>query len=156
MASPFELLVRNLDQLGFFGFLLPWVFTFAIFYGLLLKSKVLGEDHKIIGVVSLVSAFFVIGFGGVALGTFLKTLFGATAMVLAGILITLLFVGMAGYDVSKLTESKYMLVAGIGIGLIVFFSILGGVRLIGGEALSIIFIVILMIISVLFIAAGGK
>ena len=156
MASPFQTLVSNLDQLGFFGFLLPWVLTFAIFYGLLLKSKALGEDHKIIGVVSVVAAFFVVGFGGVALGTFLKNLFGTTAMVLAGILITLMFVGMSGYDVSKLADSKYFLAAGIGIGLIVFFSILGGVRFIGSDVLSIIFVVIIMIISVMFIAGGGK
>jgi hypothetical protein len=30
MANPFEILVMNLNQLGFFGFLLPWVFMFAI------------------------------------------------------------------------------------------------------------------------------
>jgi hypothetical protein len=157
MASPFETLVANLNHLGFFGFLLPWVLTFAIFYGLLVKSKAMGEDQKIIGVVSIVAAFFVIGFGGVALGTFLKTIFGTAAMVLTGILITIMFVGMSGYDVSKLAESKYLLVGGLSIGIIVFFSILGGSRIITGDMLSIIFIMVIMIISVMFIAGknGG-
>ena len=80
--NPFEILVSNLNQMGFFGFLLPWLFMFAVVYGLLVKSKVLGEDQKIIGVVSLVSAFFVIGFGGVAIGTFFSNLFGIAAVIM--------------------------------------------------------------------------
>ena len=59
--NPFELLVSNLNQMGFFGFLLPWLLMFAVTYGLLVKSKVLGEDQKLIGVISLVAAFFVVG-----------------------------------------------------------------------------------------------
>jgi len=152
MASPFETLISNLDQLGVFGFLLPWIFAFAVFYGLLLKSKAVGEDHKIIGIISLVAAFFVVGFGGVALGTFFKTLFGTASMILAAIIVTLMFIGMAGYDISKLAESKAVLAAGLGIGAIVFFSVLGNTGTISSDILTIIFVVILMIVSVLFIA----
>ncbi|MBS3054717.1 MAG: hypothetical protein J4431_04225 [Candidatus Aenigmarchaeota archaeon] len=156
MASPFELFVRNLDQLGFFGFLLPWILTFAVLYALLLKTKALGDDQKIIGVVSMVAAFFVIGFGGVALGMFFKSLFGTMVMVLAGILITMMFVGMSGYDISKLADSKLLLTAGLGIGAIVFFSVFGGLELVTKDVMSIIFIVVVMIVAVMFIAGGAK
>ena len=63
MADPFSILVANLNALGFFGFLLPWIFMFAVTYGLLAKAKFF-EDTKIVGVISLVLAFFVVGFGG--------------------------------------------------------------------------------------------
>ena len=154
MVSPFELLVNNLNQLGFFGFVLPWILTFTIFYGLLLKSKALGEDQKIIGVVSLVAGFFVIGFSGVALGTFLSTLFGTATMIIAGILVTLMFIALSGYDVSKLAESKYILIGALSIGIIVFISLLG--VNITNSTLTILFVVILMIVSVLFIFNNGK
>jgi hypothetical protein len=86
MADPFSLLVSNLNQMGFFGFLLPWIFIFVVSYGLLLKTK-LFENPKITGVLSLVIAFFVIGFGGPFLAGFFVNLFGYAAVIIAGILV---------------------------------------------------------------------
>src|SRR3989344_7203876 len=85
MANPFEVMVMNLRDLGFFGFLFPWILMFALTFGLLLKSKAVGEDKKILGVISMVVAFFVIGFGGPILGNFLTSVFGIATIVLAGL-----------------------------------------------------------------------
>lgn len=152
MASPFEVLVTNLNQLGFFGFLLPWLFVFAVSFGILLKTKVLGDDKKIIGVVSLTLAFFVIGFGGPAFGNFFVALSGLSGMVLAGILVIILFVSMAGGDFSKLMESKASIALVAGIGIIVFVTALGARISVSSEALAAIFMVIVLAVAVYFVA----
>jgi hypothetical protein len=151
--NPFELLVYNLNQMGFFGFLLPWLLMFAVTYGLLMKSKALGEDQKIIGVVSLVAAFFVVGYGGPLLGTFFSNLFGIAAVVLGGILVTVLFISMAGGDISKFAESKEIMALLAGVGIIVFMIVLGtfGVG-IESDVVAAIFMVIVMAVAVVFIA----
>lgn len=152
MASPFELLVTNLEQLGFFGFLLPWLLVFAVVYALLLKSKLLGDDHKIIGVVSLVVAFFVIGFGGLAFGRFFSNLFGMASLVFAGILVTVLFAALAGIDISKFADKKAIMVLAAGIGIIVFVTALGGLGAkINSEVFAAIFMVIVMGVAIMFI-----
>ena len=151
--NPFELLVSNLNNMGFFGFLLPWLLMFAVVYGLLLKSKALGEDQKVMGVVSLVAAFFVVGYGGPLLGTFFQNLFGVAAMIIGGILVTVLFVSMAGGDISKLAESKAVMALLAGVGVIVFMIVLGtyGVSM-SSDVVATIFMVIVMAIAVVFIA----
>src|SRR3989338_1831918 len=121
MASPFEALVSNFNQLGIFGFLLPWIFIFAITFGALLKSKAMGEDKRIIGVISLVVAFFVVGFGSPAFGGFFVSIFGLASMVLAIILVIVLFITMSGGDVSKLMENKAILYLIAIIAVIVIF-----------------------------------
>lgn len=151
--NPFELLVSNLNQLGFFGFLLPWLLMFAVVYGLLLKSKALGENQKIIGVVALVAAFFVVGYGGPLVGTFFQNLFGIAAMILGGIIVIVLFVSMAGGDITKLVENKAILALLAGVGVIVLVVALGTFGMtINSDVAAAIFMVIVMAIAVYFIA----
>ncbi|MBI5061869.1 MAG: hypothetical protein HZB67_06190 [Candidatus Aenigmarchaeota archaeon] len=145
-GDPFSVLVCNLQQMGFFGFLLPWVFMFAVVFGLLLKTKVLGDDKRIAAVVALVVAFFVIGYGGPFLSNMLVNLFGIAAIVLAGILVTVLFVGMAGGDITKIFENKLAVGLVIGIGIVVFAIAAGalGAFSVSSDAIAVIFIIIIM------------
>ena len=152
MANPFEILVSNLNQLGIFGFLLPWVLMFAVTFAVLMKSKALGEDKRIAGVIALTVAFFVVGFGGPAFGNFFVGLFGAASMVLAAILVIVLFVTMSGGDVSKLMESKALLALIAGVSLIIVFTLAGGTALLSNDVISMLFIVVIMGIAVYFIA----
>lgn len=153
MADPFSVLVSNLNALGFFGFLLPFVFVLAISYGLLIKSKMF-EDQKIIGVISLVLAFFVIGFGGPGLANFFVGAFGLAAIVLAGILIIVMFVALAGGDVSKLMgDNKAVMAALAGVGIIIFFVAAGSVGVRASDSVvGIIFVIVVLAVAILFIA----
>jgi len=148
MVSPFEGLVSSLSSLGFFGYVLPFILFFTLTYAILLKSKWI-ENQRIMGVVSLVVAFFVLGFGGQALGNFLTQLFGAGAVIIAGLLVILLFFGMAGKDVSKLADSKGILIILGGIGIVIFISLIGllGVR-IGSETISTLFVLVILGIAI--------
>ena len=155
MPDPFTILVGNLKQLGFFGFFLPFLLMFAVSYGLLLKSKVLGENPKIIGVVSLLLGFFVIGFGGPMMGGFFVNLFGLAAIILGGILVIVLLIGMTGGDISKIAENKIVTAIVVGIGILLFVSAIEGAtgaRLISNEFVATILVMIIMGISVMFIA----
>ena len=153
--GPFELLVSNLNALGFFGFLLPWIFMFVVSYGLITKAKVF-ENPKIVGVLSLVLAFFVVGFGGPFLAGFFTNLFGYAAIIIAGILVIVLFVTMSGGGIGQGFDNKGVAALLAGIGIIVFFIAVGGSGvIISDSVLGIVFILIVMAIAVYFIA-GSK
>ncbi len=60
--DPFTLTIQKLYNLGFFKFLLPFMLTSAVFYGLLRKSQIFGPPEKNIAVnaiVALTAAFMV-------------------------------------------------------------------------------------------------
>ncbi|HIG96918.1 MAG TPA: hypothetical protein HA230_01055 [Candidatus Aenigmarchaeota archaeon] len=154
--DPFSLLVINLNALGFFGFLLPWIFVFVVVYGLLTKAKFF-ENPKIIGVLSLVVAFFVIGFGGPWLANFFVNLFGYAAVIIAGILVIILFVTMSGGNISKLFDNKAVAILLAAVGLVIFFVAVGGSAVVVSDAvIGIVFVIILMAVAVYFITGSAK
>ena len=78
---------------GVFEFYLPFVLMFAIFYGLLSKSKIFGDEDKerrvrnINVVISIVAALFVmVSPVGVSLTTFFGTFFTQTMVILTTML----------------------------------------------------------------------
>ena len=151
--NPFEVLVSNLNAMGFFGFILPWVFIFCISFGLLAKTKVLGDDTRVAAVVSIVLAFFVVGFGGLWLANFFVNVFGIAAAVLAGILVLMLFVGMAGIPIDQLTKNKAVLAVLIGIAVLVFAVAAGAfTTMVNPTTIAIVLILIVMAAAVAFIA----
>lgn len=153
MANPFEILVGNLETMGFFGFFLPFLFIIAVSFGLLLKMKVFGEDKKIIGTISLVMAFFIVGFGGPPLALFFTQLFGFGTVILAALLVIILFLGMTGAEVPKFLGSKEGLYALVGVGLIVFFVAVGaafGIRL-SDATWSIVFVIVIIAAAMSFL-----
>jgi len=100
MVSPFEIVILNLQKIGAFRFLFPFLLTSAIFYGLLRKSRLFGkpeENVAVNAVVAIVAAFMVWSYPilvGVNVETILSTFFfqGTLAMVI--VIIGLLIVGM--------------------------------------------------------------
>ena len=157
-TDAFGVLVCNLQQLGFFGFLLPWIFMFAVVFGLLVKTKILGEDKRLAAVVALVAAFFVVGYGGPVLANFFVTLWGVGAVVLAGILVTVLLVGMAGGDMTKIFESKAAMGIIVAIGIVVFIvaaGALGAFASVGTDVFAIILVIIIMAVAA-FLIVGNK
>ncbi len=101
MANAFETVILKMRDLGMFQFLLPFMLTTTIFYGLLRKSKIFGEEFRAItvnAVVSLVAAFMVWSAPiilGVNMETSLASFFlqgtSATLIVLVGLLMASMF-----------------------------------------------------------------
>lgn len=101
MANAFETVILKMRDLGMFQFLLPFMLTATIFYGLLRKSKIFGEEFRAItvnAVVALVAAFMVWAAPiilGVNIETGLAAFFlqgmSATLILLVGLMMTSMF-----------------------------------------------------------------
>ena len=102
--------------LDFYGFFLPWIFSFAIVFGLLSKLNLFGDNKRISAALAFVIAFFVTGVGGVQLAMFFTTIFGGASMFLAGILVIILFAAMLGYSATDFKHTA-ALIAVIVIGV---------------------------------------
>jgi hypothetical protein len=133
MASPMEIVIQKMRDLGFFQFILPFILTSAIFYGALRKSKMFGDPDKNVivnGVIASVAAFMVWAYPiivGVNIETQLASFFAygmiATIVVILGLIISGLFMKE---DLPTFLEGK-LGVKGRGWMIILIASILVGV-----------------------------
>ena len=141
----------------FYGFLLPWLFTFAIVYGLLMKAKVFGDggkSDKINLALSFVLAFFVTGAAGPQLAAFFINLFGGASVYLAGILVVILFLALIGYDMTKLGKGTVYVIIVILIGIALFLGSTGtfvGQIYLDSSVAALAFWLIIIVIAVYMI-----
>lgn len=101
MVNAFETVILKMRDLGMFQFLLPFMLTATIFYGLLRKSRIFGEEFRAItvnAVVALVAAFMVWAAPiilGVNIETSLASFFlqgtSATLVLLVGLMMASMF-----------------------------------------------------------------
>ncbi len=124
MANPFEIVVQQLIDLGFYNFLFPFIITAALFFALLKKSKILGESVSINAAVSLSVAFLVFGFpvlAGISLATPLATFFTQVTVWILIIVVGLVFASFFYPDLtgflSKMITSRTMLFEMITLGV---------------------------------------
>lgn len=92
----FKQLIEAAGEAGFFGFFLPFLLTFAIIYGLLTKSKVLGEPRKPVtilnAVIALVAAFYLIGYTpiGITVAEFFGRFFTQYTVIILTVIVSVL------------------------------------------------------------------
>jgi cytochrome bd-type quinol oxidase subunit 2 len=90
-------LITGAKEYGIFDFFLPFILMFAIFYGLLIKTKIFGQgedkqptrfNRTISMVISLVAAAYIMIYtpAGITLSTFFANLFGQTLVVVMSLL----------------------------------------------------------------------
>lgn len=108
----------------FFNFLLPWVFTFAVVYGLLDKLEIFGElKSKVNMALSLIIAFFVTGAAGPQMAAFFMSILGNFVVVVAGILVLVIFLSMVGKTkMQDVIPAWAVLIGTLVIGALLFFS----------------------------------
>jgi len=153
----------SLFNLGpeFYGFMLPWIFSFAIVYGLLSKANLFDKVNKQVSVaLAFVIAFFVTGLGGAQLAAFFTNLFGGASMFLAGILVIVLFTTMLSKDKDSnwLHKSMIPIMAVIAIGIALFLGSTGfggKVWLDAGTSVAIFWIAII-VIAIYFVTREEK
>lgn len=127
-----DILIGNMNTIGFYDFFLPFVLFVAIVFGLLQKNKVFGDkDTKgIDGVVAMSVAFFVINY--TAIGLYFSTLFAIGATIIGAILVGIIILGMVGIDLGGFLndkEGKKMklpIIAGAGVVVIILFLFASG------------------------------
>lgn len=146
-----EKIVESLRGFGFFDYYLPFILMFAIFYGLLTKSKIFGEDKKaerINLVIALSASFYLLIFTpvGITLANFFANFFGGTLIIFLTLLILggILWMGLKitiGKERLEIEKTKYMniLLALVGVGLLLFvFGWAGGFLLFGVEVKEVV------------------
>ena len=163
MADPFTTLMEQLSALGFFEFLLPWLFTFAVVYGLLAKADLFGgANTRISALIGIIAAFFVTPYAGPWLASYFSTIFGGAAVVLAAILVIVLFAAMIGIKGEGLGQKRYGLPIVAIIGIILFFFAAGGdlgffgTPTIGDNTVMTIIFLAILIIAVWLVVGGKK
>lgn len=153
VQDPFQILTQLGP--GFYGIFLPFVFTFAIVFGLLAKVGIFKND-RINAVLAFVLAFFVAAVGGPQLAAFFITLSSGAAIFLAGFLVVILMVALFGYGG---TEGNFkhtaVLATVIILGITLFLVSTGGFIDIGisGDMAALIFVFIVLIAVVWFITS---
>lgn len=147
-STPFSNVIIRLNELGFFQFVLPFLLTAAIFYGLLRKSQIFGKPEENVAVnaiVALIAGFMVWAYpiiAGVDIQTTLSTFFFQGSIAMLSVIIVVLIAGM--FLPPDLPKKVGEVVKG-GKGL--------GVTVIGGGI--IVFIVVISSgVGALFIPAG--
>mgnify|MGYP001559561154 CR=1 FL=1 len=78
-AQGFQDVIGTLKEIGVFQFYLPFLLVFAILYGLLLKTKIFGEQNKgIVTVIALAASAFIMVYSpvGITFSQFLANFFG--------------------------------------------------------------------------------
>ena len=134
----------------FYGFLLPWIFTFAIVYGLLLKLDLFGKKDKISIALAFVIAFFVTGAAGPQMAAFFINLFGGAAVYLAGILVIILFLAMVGKPDYLGKHIIYVIIVII-IGVFLFLGSTGsfiGYAVISSDVAVLAFWLVIIVVAV--------
>lgn len=137
MASPFELVITRLQNIGAFQFLFPFMLTAAVFYGLVRKSKIFGEPEQNVAVnaiVALVAAFMVWAYPvlvGVNVEKELATFFFNASISILTVVVGLMIAGLFFKpDLAEQISSKFR--TGKLFGVVLLFGILVG----GGVAIS--------------------
>ncbi len=161
MADPFTILLGNLGRIGFFNFVLPWLFTLAVIYGILLKSKLFDGQPAINGLLAIVVSFFVVNYTPVGFGldTFFTRIFGMGVLILVVIFVVLLFmglVGLKGEDIFKAENLGGGTAVALLLGLVGFLMFSFGGFNISADIITIVVVMIMIIFAVLFISRGGK
>lgn len=169
MVSPFEIITQKIAELGVFDFLLPFLITAAVFYGLLRKSNLFST--AINATLSLSISLFIWGYlitaGSVALGAPLSKFFTQTTVVILLFLFTIVASAMFYPDFNTalkkaFPEGQFVWVM-FGILIIIFFvtsglgSVTGITALFGSPTGVVVLILFLLFIGVLIatLAGGG-
>ena len=174
----FTPVIERLIELGFFKFMLPYILTSAVFYGLLRKSRVFGEPAENVAVnavVALVASFMVWASPvilGIDIQTQLAAFFTQGIVVTLVFMIALLITGMflppdlttyLANNLFKGNKAGAILVIGVMFGFIIFatsglWSVMLGPELLerASDVVVAVVVIILLAIPIIFITWGAE
>jgi len=136
-----------IERYGVLEFYLPFVLTFSIFYALLQKSKIFGQNANTINaIVAVVAAFYVIAYTpvGFKMSEFLASFFTQTTIAIAGLIGIGLIIGIVyqtgilpGEEWKNMKYGRFAVtLALLLIGVIIFFTS-GGPEVFGFKRVSV-------------------
>lgn len=125
MAFDFNTFLSNLNSMGFYTFVLPWLLFVTIFFVIVekapiwpmgkgkVKNKDTGKDEdvdarvankKVSVLIAAILALFSVNIplNGIPMAQILSDIFGGTAIYVSGLLVVILFLGMGGLKAEEL------------------------------------------------------
>jgi hypothetical protein len=162
MAFDLSVLPEAMTQWGIYSFLLPFLLIFAVTYGLLIRSGVLGAADKggkgPSGIVALVLAFFVTAYSGI--GVYFTSLSGIYGMAITALLVVVLFVAMIGFDPTKgdgaysIFKNSWLLggivIAAVFVALTLSGASFGNIA-ISNDLLAAVFVLFIVVAAIWFV-----
>jgi hypothetical protein len=129
MVSPFEIVIKRWAEMGFFQFLFPFMLSSAIFYGLLRKSKVMGEGAEVVNaVIALVASFMIWAYPiimGIDITQYLTAFFMQGFVIALFTIIGISIAGMSHPSIQDLfKENKWLPI------VFIFIFLLGGLAIV--------------------------
>ena len=133
-------ITQNMENMGLFLYLFPFLLALAIFYGVLYWTMYDEDKPKLpksaITLISIILAFFVMLYSSwnTMIVTFFAQLSGAGLIVATGFLFVAILLGLVGFNISGLTsddgagkKGKWVFIIGVlFIGILIFFGAGGG------------------------------
>jgi hypothetical protein len=161
-------MLQNMQYMGFFLYLFPFLLSLAIVYGVL--TWALGErlPKSARGLVSIIFAFFVMLYASwnVWVVTFFAEFFGAGIVLACGILVVAILLGLAGYKIEDLFKEKgfrWVVLLGIIILAILIFYGAGAGWLIpvpawstSSELWTVVLFIIILALAMWWLGGGEK
>lgn len=95
-AQGIEGVISTLKEIGVFQFYLPFILVFAILFGLLVKTKLFGEQRGIAVVIALAAAAFIMVYTpvGITFSQFLAQFVGGAVAVILTLVVLIVLVNM--------------------------------------------------------------
>ncbi len=153
-------MIQNLQGMGFFAYVLPWLLTLAVVFGVL-EHYDMPKSSSARGVIAIVAAFIVLPVGNL-IAPFLEDLVTGLIAIGMGIIVAIIFVELLGYKVSDaenifMAHPKVFGAIMIALAVIVFVGA-GGMDLLGidvvitTELVTLLAFLIVISLGVWFIA----
>jgi hypothetical protein len=174
VGSVFPNITQNLQNMGFFLYLFPFLLALAVFYGILYWVFCSGEKPKLpksaVALISIILAFFVMLYSSwnVMIVSFFTNLSGAGLIVGSGILFIAILLGLMGFNIENLTSKAesprgrwIFIIAVLVIGILVFFGAGGDAfGLIpewsnSGEFLTALFVIAIIVLAIWWLGSEG-
>lgn len=124
----FALMFSNLESMGFYTFVLPWVLFLVIIYSIVTKApflKGIGNQSKQISVIiAAIISFYIVNYewNGQFVGDYLTQMFGTSSLYIAGFLVLILFLGMGGFSINSIFGGKWILAVMVLLAIMIFFN----------------------------------
>ncbi len=164
----FQILIQNMNRLGFFQFLFPFLLALAIVYGLLTWALKDQLPRSARGIIALIIAFFVMLYSSwnSMIVSFFANLSGMWLVAATGILFIVILLALAGQrpqDLLAGAKAKWIAVLVlIFIGVVIFFGAGAGWLLsipgwsITSDFWTILFFIVILAIVVFWLGQEGE
>ena len=124
----FALMFSNLEGMGFYTFVLPWVLFLVIIYSIVTKAPFLkdigGQAKQISVIIAAIISFYIVNYewNGQFVGDYLTQMFGTSSLYIAGFLVLILFLGMGGFSINSIFGGKWIPIVMVLLAIMIFFN----------------------------------